>query len=52
MWKINNNQALLILNKLIEEAVHKYPTKFTESCFSLKAFSKPSWSFSWSKNLE
>ena len=38
MHIINKNQAPLF-NELIEKHVQKYPTKFKESCFSLKTFS-------------
>lgn len=37
MHKINKNETPSVLNKLIKEPVHKYPTKRTEFNFSLKA---------------
>lgn len=39
MHVINKNKAPLLFNELIKKPVHKYPTKFKESCFSLKTFS-------------
>ena len=39
MYKLNKNKALLTFNELIKKPFHKYPTKFSENCFSLKAIS-------------
>ena len=42
MYKLNKNKVPLAFNELIENPFHKYPTKFSENCFSLKAiFLKP-----------
>ena len=40
MYKLNTNQAPSIFNDLIKKPEHKYPTKFSKICFSLKAFLK------------
>ena len=37
MYKLNKNKAPLTFNELIKKPFHKYPTKFSEKCFSLKA---------------
>ena len=37
MYKLNKNKAPLTFNELIKKPLHKYPTKFSENCFSLKA---------------
>ena len=39
MYKLNTNQLPSIFNDLIKKPEHKYPTKFSKICFSLKAFS-------------
>ena len=39
MYKLNKNKAPLTFNELIKKPFHKYPTKFPENCFSLKAIS-------------
>ena len=39
MYKLNTNQVLSIFHDLIKKPEHKYPTKFSKICFSLKAFS-------------
>ena len=39
MYKLNKNKAPLTFNELIKKPFHKYPTKFSENCFSLKAIS-------------
>ena len=39
MYKLNKNKASLKFNELIKKPFHKYPTKFSENCFSLKAIS-------------
>ena len=42
MYKLHKNKVPLAFNELIENPFHKYPTKFSENCFSLKAiFLKP-----------
>ena len=42
MYKLNKNKVPLAFNELTENPFHKYPTKFSENCFSLKAiFLKP-----------
>ena len=37
IYKTNKNQASGIFNKLIKKHVHKYPAKFSESCFCPQA---------------
>ena len=37
MYKLNKNKAPLTFNELIKKPFHKYPTKFSENCFSLEA---------------
>ena len=39
IYKLNKNKAPLAFNELIKKPFHKYPTKFSENCFSLKAIS-------------
>ena len=39
MYKINKNKAPLTFSELIKKPFHKYTTKFSENCFSLKAIS-------------
>ena len=39
MYKLNKNKAPLTFNELIKKPFHKYPTQFSENCFSLKAIS-------------
>ena len=39
MYKLNKNKVPLTFNELIKKPFHKYPTKFLENCFSLKAIS-------------
>ena len=39
MYKFNKNKAPLKFNELIKNPFHKYPTKFSKNCFSLKAIS-------------
>ena len=39
MYKLNKNKAPLTSNELIKKPFHKYPTKFSKNCFSLKAIS-------------
>ena len=39
MYKLNKNKVPLKLNEVIKNQCHKYPTKVSESCFSLKAIS-------------
>ena len=39
MYKLNKNKAPLTFNELIKKPFHKYPTKFSDNCFSLKAIS-------------
>ena len=39
MYKLNKNKAPLAFNELIKKQFHKYPTKFSENCFSLKVIS-------------
>ena len=39
MYKLNKNKAPLTFNELIKKPFHKYPTKLSENCFSLKAIS-------------
>ena len=39
MYKLNKNMALLTFNEVIKKPFHKYPIKFSEKCFSLKAIS-------------
>ena len=39
MYKLNKNKAPLTFNELIKKPFHKYPTKFSENCFSLKVIS-------------
>ena len=39
MYKLNTNQVPSIFNDLIKKPEHKYPTKFSKICFSLKASS-------------
>ena len=39
MYKLNKNKAPLTFNKLIKKPFPKYPKKFSENCFSLKAIS-------------
>ena len=38
-YKLNKNKVPLTFNELIKKPFHKYPTKFSENCFSLKAIS-------------
>ena len=38
MYKLNTNQFPSIFNDLIKKPEHKYPTKLSKICFSLKAF--------------
>ena len=55
MYKLNKNKAPLTFNELFKKPFHKYPTKFSENCFSFKAISLKSrkyYFFPWSKNLE
>ena len=55
MCKLNTNQVPLIFNDLIKKPEHKYPTKFSKICFSLKAFSLKTTKYAimpWPKNLE
>ena len=40
------NKALLTFNELIKKPFHKYPTKFSESCFSFKPISLKSTKYS------
>ena len=46
MFKLNTNQAPSIFSDLIKKPDHKYPTKFSENCFSLKHFSLKSSKYS------
>ena len=39
MYKLNKNMALVTFNEVIKKPFHKYPIKFSENCFSLKAIS-------------
>ena len=39
MYKLKKNKAPLTFNELIKKPFHKYPTKFSENCFSVKAIS-------------
>ena len=39
MYKLNKNKAPLTFNELIKKPFHKYPTKFSENHFDLKAIS-------------
>ena len=39
MCKLNTNEVPSVFNVLIKKPEHKYPTKFSKICFSLKAFS-------------
>ena len=39
MYKLNTNQVPSTVNDLIKKPEHKYPTKFSKICFSLKASS-------------
>ena len=39
MYKLNTDQVSSIFNDLIKKPEHKYATKFSKICFSLKAFS-------------
>ena len=39
MYKLNKNKAPLTFNELIKKPFHKYPTEFSENCFSLKYIS-------------
>ena len=39
MYKVYKNKETLTFNELIKKPFHKYPTKFSENCFSLKAIS-------------
>ena len=39
MYKLNKNKAPLTFNEIIKKPFHKYPTKFSENCFSLKDIS-------------
>ena len=39
MYKLNTNQVSSIFNDLIKKPEHKYPTKFSKNCFSLRDFS-------------
>ena len=39
MYQLNKNETPLTFNELIKKPFHKYPTKFLENCFSLKAIS-------------
>ena len=39
MYKLNTNQVPSIFNDLIKKPEHKYPTKFSKICFSLKVSS-------------
>ena len=39
MYKLNKNKAPLTFNELIKKPFHKYPTKFSENCFTVKAVS-------------
>ena len=42
MYKLYKSKASLTLNELIKKPFHKYLTKFSENCFSLKAISPTS----------
>ena len=39
MYKRNKNKAPLKFNELIKKPFNKYPTKYSENCFSLEAIS-------------
>ena len=55
MCRLNTNQMPSIFNDLIKKPEHKYPTKFSKICFSLKAFSLKTIKYAimpWPKNLE
>ena len=39
MYKLNKNKAPLTFSELLKKPFHKYPTKFSENCFCLKAIS-------------
>ena len=39
MYKLNKNKAPPTFNELIKKPFHKYPTKFSENCYRLKAIS-------------
>ena len=39
MYKLNKNKARLTFKELIKKPFHKYPRKFSEYCFGLKAIS-------------
>ena len=39
MYKLNKNKAPLTFSELIKKPFNKYPTKFSENCFCLKAVS-------------
>ena len=39
MYKLNKNKAPLTFSELIKKPFHKYPTKFSENCFTVKAVS-------------
>ena len=39
MYKRNKNKVPLTCNELIKKPFQKYPTKFSDNCFSLKAIS-------------
>ena len=36
MYKLNKNKTPLTFNELVKKLFHKYPTKLSENCFSLK----------------
>ena len=39
MYKLNKNKTPLTFSELIKKLFHKYPTKLSENCFSLKDIS-------------
>ena len=39
MYKLNKNKAPLTFNEVIKKPFHKYITKFSDNCFSVKVIS-------------
>ena len=39
MYKLDKNKVPLTFNEVIKKPLNKYPTKFSENCFSLKVIS-------------
>ena len=46
MYKTNKNKPPLTFNELIKKPLHKYPTKISQNCFSLKVISFKSTKYS------